>query len=357
MRRIVQLKEKILNIVRKVVGTTQLTNSCYHIKDKIDAFEFELSCAKPYLNFFAAREVQLLLKKKSLTLDERFGLNSLIPFCAEFYLKLMESQPDVFLSQYRRQSEQGNYFDIKGVKISADMSEQLFDAIFLEIFRRTLFIHVFFENNYDKNIVVPIENISGHIREYKDDVVDVTVSPGDIVIDAGAWVGDFSAYANYKGCKLSFAFEPSLSTYDALCKTAILNDGNIFPIKIALSNKNGVENFYVFEENSACNRFGNACEVPQTAKKITVKTEKLDTFVQSNAIERIDFIKADIEGAERNLLAGAHNVLKKFAPKLSIATYHLPDDPEILKKIILDANPSYKIVQLRTMLYASGTPE
>lgn len=41
-------------------------------------------------------------------------------------------------------------------------------------------------------------------------------------------------------------------------------------------------------------------------KKIALKTEKLDTFVQTNAIERINFIKADIEGAERNLFADAH---------------------------------------------------
>jgi FkbM family methyltransferase len=78
----------------------------------------------------------------------------------------------------------------------------------------------------------------------------------------------------------------------------------------------------------------------------------LDAFVKENNIQRIDFIKADIEGAERDMLQGAAEVLKKFAPKLAICTYHLPDDPEVLERIILDANPDYKIVQRQKKLYA-----
>ena len=69
-------------------------------------------------------------------------------------------------------------------------------------------------------------------------------------------------------------------------------------------------------------------------------------------MESVDFIKADIEGAERYMLMGARETLGKFAPKLSICTYHFPDDPEVLEKIILEANPNYKIEHRWKKLYA-----
>lgn len=85
-------------------------------------------------------------------------------------------------------------------------------------------------------------------------------------------------------------------------------------------------------------------------EKITITT--LDKFVEEKNLTRVDFIKADIEGAERDMLRGARNVLKTFAPKLAICTYHLQDDPTVLEKIIKETNPDYTVVHLRHKLFA-----
>ncbi len=78
----------------------------------------------------------------------------------------------------------------------------------------------------------------------------------------------------------------------------------------------------------------------------------VDEFVKENNLQRVDFIKADIEGAERDMLRGARETLKRFAPKLAICTYHLPDDPQVLERIIKEANPDYTVVHTLHKLMA-----
>ena len=181
--------------------------------------------------------------------------------------------------------------------------------------------------------------------------VNVTVKPGDIVIDAGSWIGDFAAYASVKGATV-YAFEPTETTFELLKKTAELN-GNITPINKGLSDENTDLTLYV---NAEGNSGGNALKDKTTEKMIptsSVSTIRLDDFVRENNLPRVDFIKCDIEGFERHMLAGAQETLARFAPKLALCTYHLPDDPQVMAELILKANPKYNIVQKRMKLFAS----
>lgn len=89
-------------------------------------------------------------------------------------------------------------------------------------------------------------------------------------------------------------------------------------------------------------------------EKIEVQTTTIDQFVKNmpGGGGRVDFIKADIEGAERYMLMGAKETLAKFAPKLALCTYHLKDDPQVMEKLILEANPNYIIEHRWQKLYA-----
>lgn len=176
---------------------------------------------------------------------------------------------------------------------------------------------------------------------------NVLLENTDIVIDCGANIGVFSVLGSLKSSNgRVYAFEPIPEVYNMLKKTAALYN-NIIPCELALSNTNG--NIYMDYDDSK-KTCGSISEGPEG--NLLVKVETLDHFVEENNLERVDFIKADIEGAERFMLEGAKNILRKYAPKLSICTYHLPGDKEVLERIILEANPDYIIEHHWLKLFA-----
>jgi FkbM family methyltransferase len=175
----------------------------------------------------------------------------------------------------------------------------------------------------------------------------VKIEAKDIVVDAGANIGAFSALAASRGAVV-YAFEPIEEIKrDYLDKTAVLNPG-ITVVQKALSDKVGRVGM-----NQDLGNIGGSSMVRdrKNESKIFVESDTLDNWVLKNNILRVDFLKADIEGAERLMLSGGQNVLKKYAPKLAICTYHLPDDREVLTKLILKANPKYKIEYSWKKLY------
>ena len=176
--------------------------------------------------------------------------------------------------------------------------------------------------------------------------IDVRVHPGDVVIDAGSWIGDFAAYASVKGATV-YAFEPIEAPYRYLLETARLN-ANILPVKKGLGDS---ETQAVMSDDDSYT-LGNAILTNgQTGSAVEITT--VDAFVRDQRLARVDFIKADIEGYERHMLRGARETLARFAPKLALCTYHLPDDPEVLETLVKEANPAYEVVQKRKKLYAA----
>ncbi len=180
---------------------------------------------------------------------------------------------------------------------------------------------------------------------------NVCLASGDVVIDCGANMGLFSAVAAHAGCH-AYAFEAIPSVIDDyLSGTASLYPGQIMICPYAVWDENGKLTFDINEENIGAST-GVERLRDENKKHVEVDAITLDDFVERREMTKVDFIKADIEGAERNMLRGAKNVLRTFAPKLSICTYHLPDDPCVLREIILDANPNYRIVEQYKKMYA-----
>lgn len=241
-------------------------------------------------------------------------------------------------------------YQIKNVRLPL-LDEENENLLFGYVFEDTFFSYLYLDDQYDEDTVdrcdaLLYEGLYGLVNGS----VDVRVQPSDIVIDAGSWIGDFAAYASAKGANV-YAFEPLEPAFGYLSQTARLNS-NITPVKKGLGNENTSGSIFYDACNTGASSFlKNMCIGKNTA--IVVETMRLDDFVKENALPRVDFIKADIEGYERYMLMGAQETLRNFAPKLALCTYHLPDDPEVMSTLIKQANPKYNIVLKSKKLYAS----
>ncbi len=79
-----------------------------------------------------------------------------------------------------------------------------------------------------------------------------------------------------------------------------------------------------------------------------VSAVTVDATCARLGLDRVDFIKADIEGAERYAVRGARQTLTRFAPKVALCIYYLPDDPEAIGKELMAGGP------YQTERHASG---
>jgi len=193
----------------------------------------------------------------------------------------------------------------------------------------------------------------------------VMVEEGDVVIDCGACIGVASLLFSQKAGKKGrvIAIEPEGKNYEVLKKVSKLNEGRgapIFPLKVAVYKENRQLALNLSSLNPGAHTLSNYEEERRDRAKLTgvrecIEAVKIDTIVERVGLERVDFIKMDIEGAEVDALLGAEETIKRFKPKLAICTYHRPTDPVEIRKILLKYNPNYKFKELERgekVLYA-----
>ncbi|MDU9375480.1 hypothetical protein McpSp1_00540 [Methanocorpusculaceae archaeon Sp1] len=178
----------------------------------------------------------------------------------------------------------------------------------------------------------------------------VKIETNDIVIDAGANLGLFSLLAMKRGAKFVYAFDPQIGIADVLHDNIRENgyEGRIVHVPLGFSDTNCTLSFTQIDDHVGVSHISTDKELGS----YSIDCVTLDDWVVQNDISEINFIKADIEGAERSLLLGAKETIRKFHPKMALCTYHLPDDPQVLERIILDIDPDYHIEQHEKKLYA-----
>lgn len=169
------------------------------------------------------------------------------------------------------------------------------------------------------------------------------VRPGDTVLDCGANVGVFTAEALKAGAKLVVAIEPAPENLECLRRNFAqqIETGKVIVYGKGVWDKEDFLPLNVDEHNSAADSFVlQHVGAQTTTQKLPLTT--IDNLVQELHLNRVDFIKMDIEGAEPKALAGGIATLAKYHPRLSVSTYHEPDRPEIITKVVKNAWVGYQ---------------
>ena len=150
------------------------------------------------------------------------------------------------------------------------------------------------------------------------------VKPGMTFIDVGANIGWYSLQASkLVGDGKVIAFEPSKERFALLQENIKVNNAeNVIAVNMALSDKEETG----FMGGRVFDRFTKDKSKYEKAKPIKATT--LDSYLEKNQIDRADFVKIDVEGAELLVLKGMPRTIEQN-PRIKILI-------EVHKKFLRD---------------------
>jgi len=186
----------------------------------------------------------------------------------------------------------------------------------------------------------PTEFFYHHGLIFLDDAVKMRLR-GGIFIDAGAFDGaSVIVMHDYAPLKV-YGFEPSMTNL-ALCRTNVTTAGiertSEF-VNCCVGSSDETVNFSDTGDSLAgISSDGGGYPIPMV---------KLDTFVEQRKLPKISWIKADLEGAGKEMVLGAEQVIRRDKPLLTIGTYHNAEEffdiPQLLRQWV----PEYRLMYRR----------
>ena len=152
----------------------------------------------------------------------------------------------------------------------------------------------------------------------------VRVRRGDTVMDLGACIGTtalvFSRCAGPSARVI--AVEPIM--HQAIRANLERNGvSNVIVVPKGVSDKKGRA---VIEMGDFCldsSMAARECTKGYYPHQMEIELTTIDDLAEELALDRLDFIKMDIEGVEELAIRGAERVIRKFRPKWSVSSYHV----------------------------------
>ncbi|MEI7810823.1 MAG: FkbM family methyltransferase [Ignavibacteria bacterium] len=150
-------------------------------------------------------------------------------------------------------------------------------------------------------------------------MMESLLKDGSVVLDVGANIGYLSLlFSQNNKVKTVLSIEPSPQTFRTLLKN-IHGHNNILALNVGFSETNGLVDFFIAVDNAYSG-------LKDTKRKeiidiVKVPVFKGDDYLKLLNIEKIDFIKMDVEGFEHSALKGLEETIIRNKPAMHIEIY------------------------------------
>lgn len=151
------------------------------------------------------------------------------------------------------------------------------------------------------------------------EVIEKITRPGDVCLDVGANFGWYATLLARRNAGQVHAFEPVPPTFARLEENFRLagSPPNLILNNLALGGEFKQIEMHVFDNlpdgHSSLSTMGKNNYVTYQSAMVT-----LDSYLESENVEAVNFVKVDIEGAEKMFLDGARSLFKQETPPLMV---------------------------------------
>jgi FkbM family methyltransferase len=219
---------------------------------------------------------------------------------------------------------------------------------------------------------MPGYNFEFYCRNNKDDFATMTIreneiielfrpKQGDIVVDVGAHIGRYTIIASKRvGANGKvIAIEAHPGNYEMLNHNIKLNGlTNVIPLNYAVYSKESKIKLFLPDEKSNHTIYNTliSSKAKDEEKFVEVNANTLDNLIEQHGISHaeVNWIKIDVEGAEFEVLKGAHSVMSNSKNITLLIEVHNIEDGKNVYRPIMDLMEKYNFKVEFENTYDSG---
>ena len=166
-----------------------------------------------------------------------------------------------------------------------------------------------------------LKKFLGTYEKEQTDFMCQVIKEGDFCFDLGSHIGFFTMlFAKLVGEEGKvFSFEPIKEGYNFQEKSVKKNGfKNVKVFNFALGDETKEEKAYVFSDSGMAHFDPSILGLKEDHESDVFKIKTLDSTTEVVELEKLDFMKIDVEGFEHKTLKGGIETVKKHKPKMLI---------------------------------------